>query len=160
MNLREAHLSKKRTHGFNLIEVTVALAVISFSCTLLLGLLPASMSAYHQAMGNTVEAEIVQSISNDLALDKFSTLTGYASTPTSIPTYFYDNEGGALPTTTGHFYQATFTLSQITSSNSPSNIDPANASTGAYLITVTISNTAMGSSQPHTYSFVLANNGQ
>ncbi len=160
MNLREAHLSKKRSQGFNLIEVTVALAVISFSCTCLLGLLPASMSAYHQAMGNTVEAEIVQSISNDLALNKFSTLSGYASAPTTIPTYYYDNEGGILPGTTGHIYQATFTLTQITSANSPANIDPATGPVGGYLVTVSITNTTMGASAPHTYSFVLANNGQ
>jgi uncharacterized protein (TIGR02598 family) len=160
MNLRKAQLSKRCTQGFNLIEVTVALAVISFSCTCLLGLLPASMSAYHQAMGNTVEAEIVQSISNDLALDKFSTLAAYAATPTTIPTYYYDNEGGGLPSTAGHFYQATFILTQITSLNSPANIDPVSGSIGAYIVTVSISNTAMGTSTPHTYTFVLANNGQ
>jgi hypothetical protein len=118
------------------------------------------MSAYHQAMGNTVEAEIVQSISNDLALNKFSTLAGYASAPGTIPTYYYDNEGGALPGTSGHIYQATFTLTQITSANSPANIDPVSGAIGAYLVTVSIANTAMGTSAPHTYSFVLANNGQ
>src|SRR5271156_3181044 len=92
MNAQIAKIRRKRCAGFNLVEIAMALAIISFSCTCLLGLLPASLTAFHQAMGNTIESQIVQSISNDLELDAFSSLTS-STFPT---TYYYDSEGQAL----------------------------------------------------------------
>jgi uncharacterized protein (TIGR02598 family) len=150
-----------QARGFSLVEVTLALAVISFSCTCLLGLLAVNVTSFHQAMGNTSEADIVQSISNDLRLDNFSTLATYASTP---PKYYYDHEGTLLPNQTGFFYQATVTVSQVTSQNSPTSLDPTGAtSIAAYNVVVTISNAADNSAytqqHPHVYSFIVANNG-
>jgi uncharacterized protein (TIGR02598 family) len=147
--------------GFSLIEIAFALAVIGFSSMILLGLLPTGLATFHEAMSNTVEPEIVQSISNDLRLDNFSTLASYAAAP---PTYYYDHDGTLLPGQTGSFYQAQVTFVPVTASNSPAALDPQGATTtSAYNITVTITNIAQTSSyavqHPHLYSLIIANNG-
>jgi uncharacterized protein (TIGR02598 family) len=161
-----------QSRGFSLVEVTIALAVISFSCTCLLGLLAVNVTSFHQAMGNTSEADIVQSISNDLRLNSFSILKTYDSTlagSVTPPIYYYDHEGTLLPDKTGYFYQATLTVSQVTSQNSPTSLDPtvspatASSPVAAYNIVVTITNAGDNSiytqQHPHVYSFIVANNG-
>ena len=136
-------------------EIAVALGVISFSCTCLLGLLPASLNAFHQAMANTVESQIVQSISNDLELDNFSTLTGYVSSP---PTYYYDYEGQVVPNAGGAFYTATVSMNMVTSVNSPADLDSAPATpAAAYNVIVSITSTTQA--HPHVFSVIIANNG-
>ena len=155
MKLRIKNFRRRSLRGFSLIETAVALAIVSFSCTCLLSLLPASLNAFHQAMGNTVESQIVQSISNDLELDNFSTLTGYVTSP---PTFYYDHEGQLLPNPTGACYTVTVGMNKVTSVNSPADLDSASAtSVAAYNVSVSISST----SQPHAhvYSVIIANNG-
>jgi uncharacterized protein (TIGR02598 family) len=145
--------------GFSLIEVAFALAVIGFSSMILLGLLPTGLATFHEAMSNTVEPEIVQSISNDLRLDNFSTLGSYALSP---PTYYYDHDGTLLPGQTGSFYQAQVAFVPVTVQNSPAALNSQGAA-AAYNVTVTITNMAQGSvstvQHPHLYSLIIANNG-
>jgi hypothetical protein len=109
-------------------------------------------------MGNTIESEIVQTVSNDLALDNFSTLASYATTPTTSPTFYFDNEGQQLSSSAGYYYSAKLTFTQVTNQNSPANLDPASSSIGAYNVSVSVSTSATPA-QAHNYSFVIANNG-
>jgi uncharacterized protein (TIGR02598 family) len=153
MNAQIAKIRRKRCAGFNLVEIAMALAIISFSCTCMLGLLPASMTAFHQAMGNTIESQIVQSISNDIELDAFSSLTS-STFPT---TYYYDNEGQTLPSSAGAYYTATVTFSQVTTNNSPANLPGTSSTVAAYNVSVSVA--YAGLSHPHVYSFIIANNG-
>jgi uncharacterized protein (TIGR02598 family) len=154
MKAQITKIRRKRCAGFNLVEIAMALAIISFSCTLLLGLLPASLTAFHQAMGNTIESQIVQSLSNDLELDAFSSLTS-----TTFPTnYYYDSEGQALPNSTGAYYTATVTFVQVTTSNSPVNLPGTTLNPiAAYNVSVSVS--YAGLAHPHVYPFIIANNG-
>jgi uncharacterized protein (TIGR02598 family) len=161
MNNPSFNTKRLRSRGFSLVEVTFALAVISFAGTVLLGLLAESVSTFHQAMGNTAEADIVQSISNDLRMDNFSELTGYVTSP---PVYYYDREGTLLPSQSGYFYEASVTISQVSNQNSPTTLDPSgNTAVAAYGIAVTITNlgdqTAYTLQHPHVYSLIIANNG-
>jgi len=155
MKAKIAKIRRKRCAGFNLVEIAMALAIISFSCTLLLGLLPASLTAFHQAMGNTIESQIVQSLSNDLELDAFSSLSA-SSFPT---TYYYDSEGQALPSITGAYYTATVALKQVTTSNSPVNLPGISSTNTKAAYNVTVSVSYAGLAYPHAYSFIIANNG-
>jgi len=153
MKAQITKIQRKRCAGFNLVEIAMALAIVSFSCTCLLGLLPASLTAFHQAMGNTIESQIVQSMSNDLELDAFSSLTS-SSFPT---TYYYDSEGQALPSSTGYYYKATVAFVQVTTSNSPVNLPGTANAVAAYNVSVSVS--YAGLAHPHVYSFIIANNG-
>lgn len=151
---------RRDCRGFSLVEVAIALAVIGFSCACLIGLLPVGLLTFRQAMGNTVESEIVQSISNDLRLDNFSTLVSYAS---SSPSYYYDHDGAVVAQKADAFYQAQLLLTPVGSSNSPVALTSSSAAaTPAYNITVTITNVAQSSydvQHPHLYSLIIANNG-
>jgi uncharacterized protein (TIGR02598 family) len=157
MKAQIAQFQRKNCAGFNLVEIAMALAIISFSCTCLLGLLPASLTAFHQAMGNTIESQIVQSLSNDLELDAFSTL----SSNTFPTTYYYDSEGQSLPTSTGAYYTAKVAFGQVTTSNSPVNLSGATTGTvtSVAVYNVSVSVTDVGLANPHIYTFIIANNG-
>lgn len=148
------------SRAFSLVEVVIALGVISIACVSLLGVLADCVTTFHQAMANTSEADIVQSIANDLRLDNFSDLATYVTSP---PTYYYDHEGTLLTNQTGYFYQATVTLSQVSSQNSPTTLDPTTTTTAGYNVVVTITNvgdnTAYTQQHPHVYALIIANNG-
>ena len=163
MKAQVAKIRRERCAGFNLVEIAMALAIISFSCTCLLGLLPASLTAFHQAMGNTIESQIVQSISNDVALNNFSALSS-----SNFPVYYYyDHEGQLLSSSAtssppaGYFYTAQVAFTTVTSSNSPADLSAS--PTPAYKVNVTITNVAQSASlsaaKAHVYSFIVANNG-
>jgi uncharacterized protein (TIGR02598 family) len=155
MKAQITKIQRKGCAGFNLVEIAMALAIVSFSCTCLLGLLPASLTAFHQAMGNTIESQIVQSISNDLELEAFSSLT--STTYTTTATYYYDGEGQALPSSAGVYYTATVNSAKVTSTISPVDLSGTPGSPAAYNVTVKIS--YAGLAQPHVYCFIIANSG-
>lgn len=76
------------TRGFTLIEVTLALGVISFAFIGLLGLLPAGMQSFRSTMDISVRSQIVQRISSDAMQTDFDTLVGTPST-----TRYFDDQG-------------------------------------------------------------------
>jgi len=83
--LRDSFSQKKR--GFSLVEVTIALGLVSFAVITIMGLLPTGLSTLRQAMNQTVEAQIVRTIGAQSVIAPFTNLASR--------TYF-DEEG--LPT--------------------------------------------------------------
>jgi uncharacterized protein (TIGR02598 family) len=134
--------------GFSLVEVAVSLAIVTFTCITLLGALPIGLLSFHQAVGVTVESQIVESLSNDILLANFSNANQYSN-----QTFYYDNEGAPLANSTGAIYTATVSISGVGSSNSPA----ALTSTSAYIVNITITN-ASSPTQSHVYSVIIANN--
>lgn len=153
--------SKKTTaRGFSLVEVAIALGVMSFACSVIVNMLPICLGIFHQATENTVESQIVQSIANDLQNDSFSSINNSALI-SSGTNYYYDNEGALLSSSAGNTYQAVVTVKALSSSNSP--LSPASSGTAGYNIVVTIQNAGQQSTYDlqhrHMYCFVVANNG-
>jgi len=75
--------------AFSLVEVTLALGIISFGMVTMLGLLPLALRLSREAVDTTVEAQIVRALSSELnALDWANfPAAGYGSTRC------YDNWG-------------------------------------------------------------------
>src|SRR5471030_2824318 len=89
-----------RRAGFSLVEVAMSLAIVGFACVALIGMLPMGLTSFHQAMGNTIEADIVQNLSNDMLLANFSDLyqysyrdSGLVTAANASQTYYFDAEG-------------------------------------------------------------------
>ena len=94
---------RRRSHpaAFSLVEVVLALGVVSFGLISLMGLLTVGLKTFHDAMTTTTEAEISQQISNQLQLANFSTI----STNTQ-PTYYYFTEEGVSTNAANAIYTA------------------------------------------------------
>jgi len=73
--------------AFSLVEVVLALGLVSFAVLAIMGLLPTGLSTLRQAMSQTVEAQIVRTIGAEAVVAPFTNLASV--------TYF-DDEG--LPT--------------------------------------------------------------
>lgn len=79
--------------AFSLVEVILALGVVSFAVMAILGLLPTGLSTLRASMNQTVEAQIVRSIGAQAVITPFNDLTSQS--------YFTD-EG--LPTNAANAY--------------------------------------------------------
>jgi uncharacterized protein (TIGR02598 family) len=165
--------SRDPRNGFSLIEVAISLAIMAFTCVSLMGLIPIGLTSFHQAMGSTIEADIVQDLTNDMLLANFSNLNQYSYANSTTPanqTYYYNNEGSPLPVTTpgavpaGTVYTAVVSISPVSSSNSSSSNSPVNLSangistlTSAYKITITVaSSPSTATYTPNTYPSMAA----
>jgi|GEM_PF-1233228 len=76
--------------AFSLVEVVLALGLVSFAVIAILGLIPTGLTTLRQAMNQTVEAQIVKSIGARAVTANFTNL--------ATNNMFFDDEG--LPTTT------------------------------------------------------------
>jgi len=81
--------NKKSSRGFSLMEVLLALGIVAFAFIPVVGLLPVGLDASRQAIDATIEAQIVQQLSNDVLQTDFSNLDELALAPLA----YYDNQG-------------------------------------------------------------------
>lgn len=133
----------RKSGGFSLVEVAMAMAIVSFTLVSILGLLPMGLSNFRQAMNTTVESQIVQGLTSELRLTSFQNLAN--------GTTYYDADGNALTSSVGAIYTATTTFGPVAGTSYPVNLT-ANADA----VTIVITN----KTQPgpgHTYTFILAN---
>jgi uncharacterized protein (TIGR02598 family) len=77
-----------RTRGFTLIEVTLALGVVSFALISLLGLIPAGLQTFRSSMDMSVRSQIVQRIAGDAMQTNFDTLIASESSDR-----YFDDQG-------------------------------------------------------------------
>lgn len=84
-------IRERRKAAFSLVEVTLAIGIVSFALLSLLGVVPVGLSALRSAMDCTVEAQITQKISGEALLTPFSLLEDRFSGKT----FFFDEEGNA-----------------------------------------------------------------
>lgn len=96
--------------GFSLVEVTLALGIVSFSLLTVLGLMPVGLSTLKQATEQTTESQIVQKIGGEAYLTSFSQLAASFSNRT----FYYDDRGkfldvspAAAPAATRYWAHAT-----------------------------------------------------
>ncbi|HEY8967363.1 MAG TPA: Verru_Chthon cassette protein B [Candidatus Methylacidiphilales bacterium] len=137
-----------RRGGFSLVEVALALGIVSFAMVSLLALIPVGLGSFQKAMSLTVEAQIVQAITADLGVQKYSTL--------SSAQYFYDVQGTPVTAATGRVYTAS-----VSFKNGFSNVKGGEslAADSGTLASIEIRSTAHPGQVTH-YTVVVANNGQ
>lgn len=87
--------------GFSLIEVTMALGIVAFAFTSLLGLLPLGLNIFRDAMETSVTSRIFQRIGGDLQQSDFDTLSA-----ASQQVRYFDEQGNELSSTKGSIYWA------------------------------------------------------
>lgn len=66
--------SRLNSGGFTLVEVTLAIGIISFAFVTMFGLLPVGLNVSRQAMDTTIEAQIVQQMKTQALQTDFSML--------------------------------------------------------------------------------------
>ena len=147
--------------GFSLAEVVLSLGVVSFAMVSILGLLPVGLNMFQKARSNTVEAQIVQAMSNDILLTDFMHLAAMAD-----QAYYFDDSGKPVATGAENFdvqkiYTATVRLRQLNGTQACPVLLQSNANgttrDEAYNVQILIENrSAPGDSR--TYSVLVANN--
>jgi len=75
--------------GFTLVEVTLAIGIISFAFVTMFGLLPVGLSVSRQAMDTTIEAQIVQQMKTQALQTDFSQLGELAA----ADEMYFDDQG-------------------------------------------------------------------
>jgi uncharacterized protein (TIGR02598 family) len=147
--------SSLRRHAFTLVEVVMSLGIVSFAMVGLFGMQPVGLNAFRGAISQTVEAQIVQAIGNEILLTGFSNLSSLDGA-----SYAYDGEGKQLTDTASGVYRATISLEPINDTNSYSIVlQSSQGSTSqneAYNAVIKITNTTRPG-RKNTYSVVVAN---
>lgn len=80
--------------GFSLVEVVLALGVVSVGLVGIMGLLPAGLGVFRQSVNTTTQAQIAQQIINDAQLTPYASLVNSLSAATVV--YYFDESGGRL----------------------------------------------------------------
>lgn len=103
------------SHGFSLVEVTLAMAVMAIGLIAILGLIPQGVTSSRDAADNTTAATMVQDLFSTIRASPFITvdLSGFGTLPAGstynlqilnppVTTYF--DQAGFNPTTTADYY--------------------------------------------------------
>ncbi len=86
----------QRQKAFSLVEVVIAMGVVSFAFVALFGMLPMGLQTFRQAIDTNVQATIAQQMAGLAEQTAFTNLTSLA---TSSP-YYFDDQGIALDSAT------------------------------------------------------------
>jgi uncharacterized protein (TIGR02598 family) len=111
--------------GFTLVEVMLALAIVSIGLITILGLLPTGLRSARDAADNTIAATVVQDVFSTLRTNPFTnedlTALGFPASGGPLPGYnlqinypaitaFFDHEGFTAATVADHYYQVNLTF--------------------------------------------------
>ena len=100
-------MRKSNTQGFSLVEVVLALGVVAFAFVAILGLIPAGMTTFRQAINISVCSQIAQKVIGDAFQADYDTLltplgttvngtTGDSSVPFLMNYRYFDEEGNEI----------------------------------------------------------------
>ena len=89
----------RRPRGFSLVEVALALGIVSFGLMVSVSLLPVSLKTIRDASERTIESQLVDAVKSDLLMTPYGTLR--SSSPLS---YYFDQEGMAQDTQSSETY--------------------------------------------------------
>jgi len=90
--------SSSNERAFSLIEVVLAVGVVAFAFVAILGLIPAGMGQFRQAVDTSVCAQIAQRVINDAQQADFSTLIDEPNLPPSPAPPAQDSFAFRIPT--------------------------------------------------------------
>ena len=144
MTLRSPTSRARSVQAFSLIEVVLALGVVSFSLVGILGLLFSGLTTFHRSMDQTVQAQIAQQIIGQAQLTSYGNLANFT-------TNYDENGNGVAASDPTAIYTVTFALSNLSTSLS-TNI----ASTAGTNIVVQVWNKT-SPSNTNFYSSILIN---
>jgi len=105
-NIKHALLLPSFRQAFSLVEVTIAIGVVSFSLLAIMGLVPVGLTTLRSAMDQTVESQIVQSIGSQALLTPFGQLTNHYADKVA----YYSEEGVITPDRSSARYEVETSL--------------------------------------------------
>gem|GEM_PF-2376117 len=79
----------RKTHAFSLIEVTLALGIVSFGLLVAVGMVPVGLKSLRESMDDSVKTQIIQEITGKLLIIPYGKIDDYIS---SGP-YYFTEEG-------------------------------------------------------------------
>ncbi len=100
-----AQQMSRELRAFSLVEVTIAIGIVSFILLTMLGLMPVGLSTLRQAMDQTVEGQIAQKLNGDILMTPFSQIADKYSGRT-----IYFNEEGVETNASESRYKAKVSL--------------------------------------------------
>lgn len=100
----------RRTRGFTLVEVTMAVAIIAFAFIPLFGLLPVGFSVSREAMDISVTAQIAQRMTTIALQTDFSQLDTLQTAGTTL----CDDQGNSTTVAGSGIYRVAYNVSDTT----------------------------------------------
>ncbi len=116
--------SRRARHGFSLVEVTLAMGIVSFAFVTIFGLLPVGLDVSRQAIDTTVCSQITQQMIHAAQQTDFSRLTQLQSDSASEP-WCFDDQGGRAANPSLARYKAAYQVAPsaaLPSSGAPSRL--------------------------------------
>jgi len=84
---RKSLLRLSRLRGFSLVEIVLAIGIVSFAMVAILGLVPVGLNTYRDAMNFSVESAIAQRLAGDIQRTEF------ANQPATPSVFYFDDQG-------------------------------------------------------------------
>lgn len=142
------------TRAFSLVEVTIAVGIVSFSMLAVMGLLPVGLKTLHDSSTQYATATIAQQIVSDLQLMPFTASAsnpGYSISAMNGKMNYYTVAGTRTTTAADSFFTVTF------STNSPALPGGSTTySSGAQMVKATITYPTQAPQQTNVLSFLIA----
>jgi uncharacterized protein (TIGR02598 family) len=167
---RTANYGCFHSPGFSLIEIVIAIGIVSFCLVVVFSLLPTGLAVFQDANRQIVETEIYNTLGSELHSTPFANLSSYAQTQSTnnlgvtvsgtarYPVYF-DNDGVELTGSTGAIYTAECVLSSTSSAPEVSVNNQAQRATILIGFHFDPFGTSPSGVQPDQRTFLLVNGG-
>lgn len=143
-------LSSPRAGGFTLVEVTIAIGIVSFALLGLIGLLPAGLGSLRDSVEQSMNAQIVQRISGDLVMRSFASRTDFSAF--SGATLYFDDEAQLLTGSDGARYRAVVAVRDPSLPGVDSTADKTALSTSLKRLGISISRVDIPNAATNVYS--------
>jgi len=127
-----------RSAAFSLVEVTLALGIVSFAVLPILGTLSFGLTAIHDAKKDMTHTQVIAQVESTLLQTPFDTMDSFAS---SGP-FFFDQVGRQLDSVTRALYSATVAVTPGSGDTYPG--APSGLSTSAKAVKITVSTVRPG----------------
>lgn len=137
--------------GFSLVEVVIALGIVSFAVIAILGLIPSGLNTLKDSTAETVRAQIVRSIAASALTANFSSLNASVS---------FDNDGQLLPTNSPTYPRYTVNATTSAPSFPGSGSGNFTGSLTALKIEIVLTPASSAKGTTNNYTLQIANSGK
>lgn len=141
---------KPPSRGFSLIEVTIALGIVAFAVVAILGLLPTGLNTLRHSMDETIQAQILQTISGRAVIADFENLQ-------APQTWYFDDEGIPVSGAAESYFTVT---TESENPTFPGSTSAPDINSHLMSLRVEISRTGRTNDQPVIRSIKIARNTQ
>lgn len=94
----------RRSAGYSLVEVMVAVGIVSFGIIAMVSMMPSGLSTFRNSMDRSISSQIAQRIVNEARQTDFATLTDFPGNATFEYKYFTDEGDTTTPGAANQIY--------------------------------------------------------